>query len=38
MQQTLYIDSLFIIILVVNYAMLIVTAKICAIPGGRSGS
>ena len=30
MQQTIYIDSLFLINLIINYIMLLVTAKICA--------
>ena len=33
--QTVYIDSLFIINLIVNYIMLLVTAKICATPARR---
>jgi hypothetical protein len=33
--QTVFIDSYFIVNLIVNYIMLIVTAKICAAPARR---
>jgi stage II sporulation protein GA (sporulation sigma-E factor processing peptidase) len=33
--QTVYIDSYFLVNLIVNYIMLIVTAKICAVPARR---
>ena len=35
MIQTVYVDTLFIINLIVNYVMLLVTAKICATPVSR---